>query len=97
VALDHESPGVRHIAYEGKHIAYLASSESAPLHLAVIPFAGGEPEKTFALPATTRPNLARRMSWAPDGKATRLVAHRQRHRLHAFSDDAEDPLLQNAK
>jgi sugar lactone lactonase YvrE len=38
-------------------------------HLVIIPFAGGEPEKTFALPQRPGPNLARRMCWTPDGKA----------------------------
>jgi len=57
------------ISPDGKWIAYLESSASAPLHLAIIPFGGGGPEKTFALPERPGPNLAKRMCWTPDGNA----------------------------
>jgi len=58
------------ISPDGKRIAYLETSESAPaLHLAIIPFSGGEPELTFALPQRPSPTLARKMCWSPDGKA----------------------------
>jgi Tol biopolymer transport system component/DNA-binding winged helix-turn-helix (wHTH) protein len=57
------------ISPDGKWIAYLESSASAPTHLAIIPFGGGEPKKTFALPERPGPNLAKRMCWTPDGRA----------------------------
>jgi hypothetical protein len=39
------------------------------LELAIIPFDGGNTEKTFALPQRMPVNLARQMRWTPDGGA----------------------------
>ncbi len=57
------------VSPDGKHIAYLESSDSLPLHIAIIPFDGGRPEKSFALPQRPPVTLARRMRWSPDGTA----------------------------
>ena len=64
--ITHERSWNPHVSADGKYIAYLVSS---PLRLAVIPFTGDKPEKTFSLPERPGPNLARRMCWTPDGKA----------------------------
>ncbi|HSS18812.1 MAG TPA: winged helix-turn-helix domain-containing protein [Pyrinomonadaceae bacterium] len=57
------------VSPDGKQIAYLESSHSVPLHIAIIPFTGGEPEKVFPLPQRPPTNLAKQMRWTPDGTA----------------------------
>jgi len=55
------------ISPDGKHVAFLESSNS--LHLAIISLSSGALEKTFPLPAVPVNTLAKRMCWTPDGKA----------------------------
>jgi len=66
--LEHRSYNPR-VSPDGKYIAYLESSETSPLHIAIIPFAGGAVQKTLALPERPGPNLASNMTWTPDAKA----------------------------
>jgi Tol biopolymer transport system component/DNA-binding winged helix-turn-helix (wHTH) protein len=67
--LTHYSSSRPQVSPDGKRIAYLGSSETMPLHLGVIPFDGGKPEKLFPLTQQPRTNLAKRLRWTPDGKA----------------------------
>lgn len=56
------------VSPDGKHIAFLESSNSPPgFELAITSFEGGKTEKTFALPPRMPVNLARQMRWTPDG------------------------------
>jgi Tol biopolymer transport system component len=56
------------VSPDGKYIAYTGPSESPDTRLIVIPFEGGEPVKTFAVPETALRGR-RSMRWAPDGQA----------------------------
>jgi Tol biopolymer transport system component len=56
------------VSPEGRYIAYSESLESAGVRLFVIPFEGGEPVKSFAVPNTAWTGR-RVMRWTPDGKA----------------------------
>ena len=68
--LSHNRSTNPQISPDGKYIAFLESSDSHPqVHVAIIPFSGGETIRTFELPQRPGPNLARRMRWTPDGKA----------------------------
>jgi TolB protein len=53
------------VSPDGLYIAYLASS---PERLLIIPFAGGEPVKSFPLPRSVFGGR-QRIGWMPDGKA----------------------------
>lgn len=55
------------VSPDGKYIAYLEPAKTEPFRLAIMPFAGGEPIKTFAVPKTVF--LPRRLHWTPDGTA----------------------------
>jgi Tol biopolymer transport system component/DNA-binding winged helix-turn-helix (wHTH) protein len=57
------------ISPDGKHIAYLGSSDATPLQLGIVSFDGGEPERVFPLTQKPQTNLAKRLQWAPDGKS----------------------------
>jgi Tol biopolymer transport system component len=63
------SSAVPQVSPDGKYIAFLESTETQPLHLAIIEFDGGPALKTFALPSRPPVNLARRLRWTPDGTA----------------------------
>lgn len=67
--LTHYSSSRPQVSPDGKRIAYLGSSATMPLHLGVISFDGGEPEKLFPLTQQPRTNLGKRLRWTPDGKA----------------------------
>jgi Tol biopolymer transport system component/DNA-binding winged helix-turn-helix (wHTH) protein len=67
--LTHYSSSRPQVSPDGKRIAYLGSSDTVSLHLGVISFDGGEPEKLFPLTQQPRTNLAKRLRWTPDGKA----------------------------
>jgi Tol biopolymer transport system component/predicted Ser/Thr protein kinase len=55
---------------DGQWIAYLyKDDENAPWRIAVAPLAGGEPVKTFPLPATFEHPLR----WTPDGRAVAYI------------------------
>jgi Tol biopolymer transport system component len=55
------------VSPDGKYIAYLEPTDSEPFRLAIMPFAGGEPVRTYAVPKTV--SLPRRVRWTPDGTA----------------------------
>ncbi len=67
--LTHYSSSRPQVSPDGKRIAYLGSSDTMSLHLGVISFDGGEPEKLFPLTQKPPTNLAKRLQWTPDGKA----------------------------
>lgn len=56
------------VSPDGKYIAYTAPSEAPGVRLMIIPFEGGEPVKSFAVPETGLTGR-RAMRWMPDGKA----------------------------
>ncbi|MDQ3650434.1 MAG: winged helix-turn-helix domain-containing protein [Acidobacteriota bacterium] len=56
------------VSPDGKYIAYLAPPEAPGVRLMIMPFEGGEPVKSFAVPETGLPGR-RAMRWTPDGKA----------------------------
>ena len=53
------------VSPDSKLVAYIYLDENAPWHIAVAPLEGGEPLKTFALPAT----FSTPLRWTPDGRA----------------------------
>jgi Tol biopolymer transport system component/DNA-binding winged helix-turn-helix (wHTH) protein len=53
------------VSPDGKLVAYAYLDDEGASRLAVAPLAGGEPVKTFALPAT----YERPLRWTPDGRA----------------------------
>jgi Tol biopolymer transport system component len=57
------------VSPDGKVAAYFYRDENAPWRLAVAPFDGGEPIKTFDVPAFHDPSLR----WTPDGRALAYV------------------------
>lgn len=59
------------ISPDGKWIAcFYQAEEKAPLKLALLPFDGGPPAKTFDLPATAPTNVSgHQLRWLPDGTA----------------------------
>jgi Tol biopolymer transport system component len=60
------------VSPDGQWVAYIYRDENAPApRIAVAPFEGGEPVKTFALPAT--PTLHRPIRWTPDGRAIAYI------------------------
>lgn len=56
------------VSPDGKHIAYTAPPEAPGVSLTIIPFEGGEPVKSFAVPKTGLTGR-RVMRWTLDGKA----------------------------
>jgi Tol biopolymer transport system component len=62
------------VSPDGKWIAYFYFEENAPVRLAVIPFEGGQPVKTFELPPTFHRGGLR---WNPDGRAIAYTAKRE--------------------
>jgi Tol biopolymer transport system component len=67
--LTHYSSWQPQVSPDGKQIAYVGSSDSMPLHLGILSFDGGEPEKLFPLTQKPQTNLAKHIRWTPDGKA----------------------------
>jgi Tol biopolymer transport system component/DNA-binding winged helix-turn-helix (wHTH) protein len=65
--LTDRKPAAPEVSPDGKYIAYFESLSGQPIRLAIIPFAGGESLKTFAVPPSVV--LVRRMSWTPDSKS----------------------------
>ena len=61
--LTDRKPAAPEVSPDGKYIAYFESLSGQPIRLAIIPFAGGESLKTFAVPPSVV--LVRRMSWTP--------------------------------
>lgn len=60
------------ISPNGRWIAcYYSAGRNQPLSLAIVPFAGGAPAQTFALPATAV--RSSRLTWTPDGRAVTFV------------------------
>lgn len=61
---------------DGKWIAFLSreSQPGSPFRIAVIPFAGGPPIKTFDFPSGFSHGL--QLRWAPDGKALTYTGER---------------------
>jgi len=60
------------ISPDGKWIACFGSTDpSKPAALLIVPFAGGQPAKTFALPSTAK--LDANTAWTPDGDAVSFV------------------------
>lgn len=59
------------ISPDGRFIAYLYQDENAPLRIAVAPFEGGAPIKTFTF--TSRPSSQRLIRWTPDGRAIAFI------------------------
>ncbi len=60
------------ISPDGKWIACLGSTDpSKPAALLIVPFAGGQPSRTFALPSTAK--LDANVAWTPDGGAVSFV------------------------
>ena len=57
------------VSPDGKLIAYFYREDNGPWRIAVAPFAGGEPLKTFDIPALPNPSLR----WTPDGRAVAYV------------------------
>ncbi|MCA1626556.1 MAG: hypothetical protein LC742_01125, partial [Acidobacteria bacterium] len=57
------------VSPDGKLIAYFYREDNGPWRIAVAPFAGGEPLKTFDIPALPNPSLR----WRPDGRAVAYV------------------------
>ncbi|HVF47203.1 MAG TPA: DPP IV N-terminal domain-containing protein [Pyrinomonadaceae bacterium] len=57
------------VSPDGKLIAYFYREENSPWRLAIAPFEGGEPLKTFDIPAIPDPSLR----WTPDGRAVAYV------------------------
>ena len=55
------------VSPDGKQIACIDPTTLPRWRLTVIPFAGGEPVKSFAVPKSA--GLQRRLRWTPDGKA----------------------------
>ena len=53
------------VSPDGKLVAYVYRDDGGPFRLAVAPLDGGEPVRTFALPAT----YERPLRWTPDGRA----------------------------
>jgi len=80
------------ISPDGKRIAYVGSSNSMPVHLAVVSFDGGEPEKVFALTQLPRTNLAKRLEWTPDGKAILYKASGTGMWLQRLDRDVQEPM-----
>jgi Tol biopolymer transport system component len=70
---DCERPAV---SPDGRLIAYFHRDESAgrQYRIAVIPFAGGQPVRTFAIPRGIAPLPY--VHWSPDGKALTYAAER---------------------
>jgi Tol biopolymer transport system component/DNA-binding winged helix-turn-helix (wHTH) protein len=87
VQITHNNSVQGQISPDGKRIAYLENEDST-LRLVIIPFAGGQPERTFLLRPTA--NLNRRMRWAPDGKA---IIYRQNQDLWRQRLDQDKPEL----
>jgi Tol biopolymer transport system component len=69
VQLNDKSSTYPTVSPDSKLVAYFYSDENSPLRIAVAPFEGGEPLKTFDLPVTSRPPL----HWTPDGRALAYV------------------------
>ncbi|MDQ3252969.1 MAG: DPP IV N-terminal domain-containing protein, partial [Acidobacteriota bacterium] len=57
------------VSPDGKLVAYFYIDENAPGRIAVAPLDGGEPLKTFALPAT----FSIPLRWTPDGRAVAYI------------------------
>jgi Tol biopolymer transport system component len=57
------------VSPDGKQVAYFYREDNGPWRIAVAPFEGGEPLRTFDIPAL--PNLSLR--WTPDGRAVAYV------------------------
>jgi eukaryotic-like serine/threonine-protein kinase len=54
------------VSPDGRYIAYFEPANSAGLRLSVMPFAGGQPLKSFAVPNTV---YLTRIGWTPDSSA----------------------------
>ncbi|MBA3692968.1 MAG: PD40 domain-containing protein [Acidobacteria bacterium] len=57
------------VSPDSKLVAYFYSDENTSYRIAVAPLEGGEPLKTFAVPAT----LSTQLRWTPDGRALAYV------------------------
>src|SRR5207249_534142 len=57
------------VSPDSKPVAYFYRDENSPWRIAVSPFEGGEPLKTFDLPTTFDPPL----HWTTDGRAVAYV------------------------
>ena len=57
------------VSPDGRLIAYFYREDNGPWRIAVAPFEGGEPLKTFDIPALPNPSLR----WTPDGRAVAYV------------------------
>jgi Tol biopolymer transport system component len=57
------------VSLDGKLIAYFYREDNGPWRIAVAPFEGGEPLRTFDIPALPIPSLR----WTPDNRAVAYV------------------------
>ncbi len=56
------------VSPDGKLVAYFYQDGNAPWRIAVAPLEGGQPLKTFDVPATSTP-----LRWTPDGRAVAYI------------------------
>ncbi len=77
IQLTDKSASCPQVSSDGKYIAaFLSSSTSPGFRLTIIPFAGGEPIKSFAVPETALRGR-RALRWMPDGKAILYIDNLQ--------------------
>nr|MDQ3042333.1 hypothetical protein [Acidobacteriota bacterium] len=57
------------VSPDGRLIAYFYREDNGPWRIAVAPFEGGEPSRTFDIPALPTPSLR----WMPDNRAVAYV------------------------
>jgi TolB protein len=88
--LTSESSSLAQVSPDGKCIAYLAHASSSHLRLMVMPFAGGEPLKSFDVPGNALRGR-QRMRWTPDGTAIMYKGDDMDQGLWQQSLDQEKP------
>ena len=67
--IEESSEGPPAVSPDNKLIAYL-TADNGPLRIAIIPFEGGKPLKTFDVPPTILRVVG--LQWTPDGRRQHL-------------------------